>query len=114
MPHICGKNLVPGKNNTGANERTLKALAGAIRAKFNATRILVYGSHARGDVHEGSDIDLLVVGDFQDRFHQRTVSVLEMTDLPVEPLCYTESEFQSMIRENNPFIREILNEAIDL
>jgi len=31
-----------------------------------------------------------------------------MTDLPIEPLCYTESEFETMKKSNNPFVKEIL------
>ena len=33
---------------------------------------------------------------------------LEMTDLPIEPLCYTEKEFEEMERKGSPFVNEIL------
>jgi len=31
-----------------------------------------------------------------------------MTELPIEPLCYTENEFDEMKRKGNPFVKEIL------
>lgn len=38
----------------------------------------------------------------------RADKILEMTELPIEPLCYTEYEFDEMIRKGNPFAKEIL------
>jgi predicted nucleotidyltransferase len=76
--------------------------------------VYLYGSFARGEVHEGSDIDLLVIGDFKDRFFDRIGKVLELTDLPVEPLVYTVEEFEEFKESQNPFIIEILKTAIRL
>jgi hypothetical protein len=35
-----------------------------------------------------------------------------MTELPIEPLCYTEKEFEEMKRKGNPFVKEILKGKI--
>ncbi|MEN6519455.1 MAG: hypothetical protein ABFC38_14985 [Methanospirillum sp.] len=40
-----------------------------------------------------------------------------MTDLPVEPLCYTEKEFKefaTMLADENPFILAALEEGVAL
>ncbi len=37
--------------------------------------------------------------------HKRMLDVLRETDLPIEPLCCTESEFQKMIENKNQLIR---------
>ncbi|NQS74702.1 MAG: nucleotidyltransferase domain-containing protein [Methanoculleus sp.] len=29
--------------------------------------MILYGSFSRGDFHEGSDLDLIIVGDFRER-----------------------------------------------
>jgi hypothetical protein len=42
-------------------------------------------------------IDLVIVADFKDKFHKRIPAVLGLTDLPIEPWCYTEEEFRAMI-----------------
>ena len=70
----------------------------------------MYGSFARGDIHEGSDIDLIIVGDFKERFFDRVGKILELTDLPIEPLVYTRAEFAEMKR-SNLFLKEILKYA---
>jgi len=70
----------------------------------------MFGSFARGEIHEGSDIDLIVVGDFKERFFERISKIIEMTDLPIEPLVYTKEEFEEM-KINNPFIKDILKTA---
>ncbi len=67
---------------------------------------------ARGDFHEGSDVDLIVVGDFPERHHKRAAAILDLTDLPIEPLCYTGEEFAGMVRSGNPFISRALAEGI--
>jgi len=89
-------------------------LAERLREKYGVRRIIVFGSYVRGDLNEGSDIDLVVVGDFKERFHKRIASILNLTDLPIEPLCYTEEEFREMIRNNNGFISEVLKEGENL
>ncbi|NIA12004.1 MAG: nucleotidyltransferase domain-containing protein [Nitrospiraceae bacterium] len=77
--------------------------------RFNC-EVYLYGSFARGDVHEGSDIDLIIVGDFKERFFDRIGKILDLTDLPIEPLVYTRDEFDAMKRDNR-FIKSVLEGA---
>ena len=42
-----------------------------VRERCNVHKILVLGSFARKDLNEGSDIDIIIVGDFKGRFHKR-------------------------------------------
>ena len=83
---------------------------GAARRRISV--IILYGSFARGDFHEGSDIDLIIVGDFHERPHRRAAAILDLTDLPVEPICYTEEEFAELVRSGNPFILQALAEGV--
>ncbi len=57
-------------------------------------------------------IDLVIVADFKARFHKRIPDVLGLTDLPIEPWCYTEEEFREMIVNKNVFISEVLKEGM--
>jgi hypothetical protein len=43
--------------------------------------------------------------------HERILEVLRETDLPIEPLCYTEDEFQKMLENKNPLILEALEKG---
>jgi predicted nucleotidyltransferase len=90
----------------------IRDLAREIRARRHVSTIILYGSFARGDFHEGSDIDLIIVGDFHERPHRRAATILGLTDLPIEPLCYTDEEFAELVRSANPFIRQALAEGI--
>jgi hypothetical protein len=79
-----------------------------LKRKLPIKRVYLFGSFARGEIHDGSDIDLLIVGDFKERFPYRIGKILDLTDLPVQPLVYTEEEFQAMQRDENPFVLEVL------
>ncbi|GIX45868.1 MAG: hypothetical protein KatS3mg131_0079 [Candidatus Tectimicrobiota bacterium] len=73
--------------------------------------IVLFGSLARGDLHEGSDVDLLVVADFCEPFLDRITRLLALsqeTRLPLEPVGYTPAEFEDMRRRGNPFLEEVL------
>ncbi len=114
MPEVCRIDIGRGPRLYEEIDRELRRLAEIIRERYHGTRILVFGSYVRGDLHQGSDIDLLVVGDFPQRFHHRPSLIRELTGLPVEALCYTADELDAMIGGKNPFILEILEEGKDL
>ena len=92
----------------------IKAFAAQLKSLFPIQKIYLYGSFARGEIHEGSDIDLVIVGDFEERFFERIGRILEPTDLPVEPLVYTPQEFETMKATENSFIEEVLKTGIEL
>ncbi len=92
----------------------LKEFVEEIKRKLPVKEVYLYGSIARNEIHEGSDIDLLIIGDFKERFFERIGRVLELTDLPVEPLVYTPEEFEELKKSQNPFTTEILKSAIKL
>jgi predicted nucleotidyltransferase len=87
-------------------------LAREIRSRRRVSAVILYGSFARGDFHEGSDVDLIVVGDFPERYHKRAAAIFGLTDLPVEPLCYTDEGFIDLVRGGNQFILRAPAEGI--
>ena len=44
----------------------------------------------------------------------RIERILELTDLPSEPLEYTSAEFEELVRARNPFILRVLREEREL
>lgn len=82
------------------------------RLKTNpkVSEVYIYGSFAKGDIHEGSDIDLIVVGDFKGRIFERINLITALTDLPVEPLVYTKEEFKKK-KQGSLFISHVLKDA---
>ena len=69
--------------------RELLRFVEELKEKLPVSQVYLFGSFACGKVHEESDIDLLIVGDFPERVFTRIERVLELTDLPIEPLVYT-------------------------
>jgi predicted nucleotidyltransferase len=82
-------------------------------SRLRPEKVVLFGSCARGDFHEGSDIDLLVVMETQERFLDRIGRVQEVLDcaLPVEAVVYTPAEFQRMLAEGNSFVTRAMAEG---
>ncbi|MBI5245372.1 MAG: nucleotidyltransferase domain-containing protein [Elusimicrobia bacterium] len=91
--------------------KDLESFVRRLRNMPQVSRAYIYGSFAKGDIHEGSDIDLIVVGSFRGRIFERINSITSLTDLPVEPLVYTEEEFEKKQKLGNAFILNVLRDA---
>ncbi|MFQ5934230.1 MAG: nucleotidyltransferase domain-containing protein [Dehalococcoidia bacterium] len=88
--------------------RRLDEFAASIKETLPVEEVILFGSFATGEIHEGSDIDLIVIGDFKERFHERIGKIMALTDLPIEPLVYTRQEFEEMKAQGNSFILEVV------
>lgn len=77
--------------------------------KLKPQKVILFGSFARGDFHEASDVDVVVVADFIEGFLDRIKMLMEMNrfGIPLEPVGYTPQEFEEMKERGNPFIREV-------
>ncbi|MEM2359058.1 MAG: nucleotidyltransferase domain-containing protein [Nitrososphaerota archaeon] len=76
--------------------------------------IILFGSLARMDFNEGSDVDLLVVADFEEAFLDRIKRLLELNEevkLPLESVGYTLEEFLEMLRKGNRFALEVMDKG---
>jgi len=99
----------------GEYRERLTAYVTELRRRYRISRVILFGSFARPeDLHEMSDIDLVVVGDIPGRFTERIGAVREMTDLPVEPLVYTDEEWKEMLAGENSFIEEVVETGVDM
>lgn len=110
MPKLCRVDIAQSQELLGR----VTEFAERLRKDLPVQEVFLFGSFARGEIHEGSDIDLLIVGDFTGRIFDRIGAVLDMTELPIEPLVYTPAEFDSMKASGNPFIAEVLKTAVRL
>lgn len=73
-------------------------------------KIILFGSAARGDTDEYSDLDLIIVKKTETPFVQRLV---EAPLLPVQAdvFVYTPEEFERMQEHENPFIMSALEHS---
>lgn len=97
---------------TVINEKIIRAVERIIKG-YSPRKIIMFGSCARGDYHEGSDLDLIIIKDTQDNFLKRLDDVLDCCtgEIGVEPFVYTESEIKRMKRQGNDFIETALGEG---
>ena len=80
---------------------------------YEPEKIILFGSYARGDQDEYSDIDLILIKKTDTRFIQRQIEALSHVSSKVrlDPIVYTPEEFLSMIESENPFIEQVLKDA---
>lgn len=80
---------------------------------YEPEQVILFGSLARGDVGEWSDLDLLIVKDTSQPFLERSkeVALLCRAMVGADYLVYTPDELAEMIERGNPFITEALKEG---
>ncbi|MDP2939981.1 MAG: nucleotidyltransferase domain-containing protein [Candidatus Omnitrophota bacterium] len=97
--------------------KELKRIADIIIKKYSPQKIILFGSLASGNVHEWSDIDLVVIKDTQTRFLDRTEELLLLSRprVGINIVVYTPYEAKKMIEENRYFfVDEILKKGMVL
>jgi predicted nucleotidyltransferase len=97
-----------------ADQSSLDSIVRAAREHFRPSRIILFGSQARGDAHAGSALDLCLVVPEAGDWLERQIEFRRAVDLPemaVEPFIFTETEFQRLRTEGNPFVLAILEEG---
>jgi predicted nucleotidyltransferase len=97
------KDLAQGKIN-------LNELIKLITEKYNPEKIILFGSHARGETDEYSDLDLILIKKTDKGFVERLVDPILLKILPPKTDCfvYTPEEFEQMKENENPFILKAL------
>ncbi|TKJ22971.1 MAG: hypothetical protein CEE43_04450 [Promethearchaeota archaeon Loki_b32] len=113
MCKICSEDYSISSNDI---KESLKTFIHAVANEFEIEKIILFGSYARGDYHENSDIDLIIVGNFEERFFDRIGNILELVpnNLNIEPLVYTNEEFDKMSENGNPFLLTVISEGLNL
>lgn len=81
---------------------------------YQPEKVILFGSAARGDADERSDLDVVIVKQTSALFVQRSVDAakcLRPKIGPIDLLVYTPEEFRRMIEDEVPFIEHVLREG---
>ena len=70
---------------TTVSREVLNAIVGHIVKHFHPQRVILFGSQARGDATESSDLDLCVVMDTQGKPSQEIARQIEQAIAPLAP-----------------------------
>ena len=84
-----------------------------LQRDYPVKKMFLYGSYARGNQHQDSDIDLAIILNKMDDPFQTQVNLLQLTwdfDTRVEPHPFDEKDLTS----SNPVIKEILRTGIEI
>ncbi len=96
---------MPGPSSDATDQRLAEIVQrlGAMQP----VRILLFGSSARGDADEWSDIDLIVVAEqVAPRFLDRIADAYDLIEpgYGLDILIYTPQEYAAMLEDENPLI----------
>ncbi|HKZ60375.1 MAG TPA: nucleotidyltransferase domain-containing protein [Candidatus Thermoplasmatota archaeon] len=88
-----------------------------LKRRYAPSKVLLFGSRARAEHLATSDVDLLIVSDAFEgipwRLRLQLVVKMWDGDVALEPLCYTETEFQRRSKEIS-IIREAARTGVAL
>lgn len=95
----------------------VKMISKRLKESYEAKEVILFGSYARGEAHEDSDIDLLVIADTKERLHERIATVLKLLRgliryTPLSPIVLTPDELEIQLKKHNQFIEEIIETGL--
>ncbi len=95
-------------------KRDIQIIAEAIKAKYHPEKIVLFGSAARDEFEEGSDIDFFIIKETNLPRHRRPLEIYQFLDdqgLPIDFIIYTPQEFKERFSLGDFFIKRILKEG---
>jgi predicted nucleotidyltransferase len=79
------------------DEQILQQVVKRVVAAARPSRVILFGSHGRGDADEGSDLDLMVIEQKVDNRYQEMIRLRQAVGqigIGVDVLVYTEREYE--------------------
>ena len=99
-------------------DSVLKHMVEIIADKFNPQSIILFGSHARGDVNKHSDIDLLViVNEDMKQTEELAIEIgaaLHASPIPKDIMVTTPSRFAKYSKSTGTLYENILEEGVKI
>jgi predicted nucleotidyltransferase len=91
----------------------IKGFGRQIGEQFHAERVILFGSYAHGEVTADSDVDLLVIGQFEGRSVDKSVEIRMKLrpHFPVDILIRTPEKVQQRIEMGDCFMQEIIEKG---
>jgi predicted nucleotidyltransferase len=82
-----------------------RAFADAVAARFDDAIVVLFGSYARGDFHDGSDLDVVVVSDeLPDSPVERERVLYELSPGGIDIFAYRPAEFRRLLEKQHPTV----------
>ena len=94
------------------SQHVIRAAARRIGIRAHPEKVILFGSHARGQAQPDSDVDLLVIMQSRKRPAERAAELSELLEprpFPLDLLVRTPQEIRKRVALGDTFIREILH-----
>lgn len=94
-----------------ASQQAILDLANRIGQEFAPERVILFGSHANGTARADSDVDLLVILEFQGKPFWKSLEILDRVNPPfaVDLLARLPGDTRERYELGDPLIREALD-----
>jgi len=92
-----------------ALELELKRITEILIKEYAPEKIILFGSFAAGNIHTGSDLDLLIIKETDKRPIERILEVARLVkpEIGIDLFVYTPEEIEMFLKEGYRFFREI-------
>ncbi|MCS7138231.1 MAG: nucleotidyltransferase domain-containing protein [Candidatus Caldarchaeum sp.] len=100
---------------TESEIEVLRKYVGRVSENIKIHAALLFGSRARKEHGPWSDYDILLIGEFEEKYLERLSKALELAasfKLPIEPHPYTLEEAVKMLERGNPTIVDSIEEGV--
>ena len=94
-----------------ATMQEIEELARRIAEEFQPDRIILFGSHARGDAQIYSDVDLLVILPFEGKPFWKSLEILNRANpsFPTDLLARRPDDTERRYQQGDPLIRDAID-----
>ncbi|MHC4443780.1 MAG: nucleotidyltransferase domain-containing protein [Planctomycetota bacterium] len=94
--------------------RAIEKVATQIGIAVHAESVVLFGSHARGNAGEDSDVDLLIIAESDQPRHKRSCELyknIRPYPFPMDLIVYTPGEIEKAKKSPVSFVSRILQEG---
>lgn len=104
--------------NQELHER-LRKISERLKKEYHAEKVILYGSYAKGEETEDSDIDLFIIAPTNERFFERMATVRGLLrdlcyKIPLSPIVLTMHEVEARLKRGDQFIEQIVKNGVYL
>ncbi len=99
---------------------TIDELANVIKKEFSVQKIILFGSHAYGQPHKDSDVDICVIMETNLPFPEQAAIIrLKLREKikekpPIDLIVRTPDSIKEELKKNNFFVRDIIEKGKQL
>lgn len=86
-----------------------------VEERIDLIAFIVFGSRAKGNALPYSDYDIVIIGDFEEKYLNRSKWIVHLApEVPIDLFCYTPTEFENLFDQYNITAIDAINDGIFL